>query len=312
MAWRARETEMSKKKSVKPRIVVLCFVVLAFISVFVALGNQIPWIHNFLGAARVLPQRCGNAEGAFAFYNVGNADASCVYTNNEIGLIDTGIGDKAGTIIKRMKDLKVEALDFIVISHPHDDHAGGYLHIIQEITVKKLFILSYSENDFENPTLYHEVIRQSIENGIEIHYITHGMQVQIGGIHMSFYSLIHGVSEENNRSLIVKATIGESSCLYMGDAGEEIENRLLMQGYSIHSTILKVGHHGSKTASSASFLQAVQPTYAVISVGYNEYGHPAEETLNRISSVGATIYRTDVCNDVIFYAKDKTVDILVQ
>ncbi|MBR3844357.1 MAG: hypothetical protein IKM39_02490, partial [Clostridia bacterium] len=156
------------------------------------------------------------------------------------------------------------------------------------------------------------MIEQSLAAGTEICYVTHGMQVEIGGIFLRFYDYTYDTKDENQRSLIVLATVGDKKCLYMGDAGFYIEEQMLRMGMSIEADILKVGHHGSNDASSHQFLSAVSPDYAVICVGQNTYGHPSLETTKRIENVETMIYRTDICNSVTFTVHQESLDVSVE
>ena len=98
----------------------------------------------------------------------------------------------------------------------------------------------------------------------------------------------------NSYSIVAKLTCGQKSFLFTGDAEADSEEEMLHAGYDLRSDVLKCGHHGSSTSTSAAFLQAVQPTYAVISCGVdNDYGHPHRETLDKLNDAGVQIYRTD-------------------
>jgi len=100
--------------------------------------------------------------------------------------------------------------------------------------------------------------------------------------------------------VVIKLEFGNTSFLLTGDAGIPSENEMLSEGYDLQSTVLKVGHHGSKTSTSREFILAVRPQYAVISVGKNNsYGHPAEETLTRLREAGIVIYRTDESGTIV-------------
>ncbi len=303
---------MSSYRKMKPQFMVLIFVLVAIICLIIALfcNNQV--FKSFLSNIRFSQQRCGGSQGVFAFYNVDNADASFVYTNNEIGLIDTGLTETSGVLVREIERFNTNTLDFVVISHPHDDHASGYLELIKTITVKKLFIGQYSQNNFKNIFLYNEIIRVSNEKDIEVIYVTHGLNVKIGGIQLLFFDTPKSSTEENNNSLLVKVTVGNTDCLYTGDAGESVEKFLLSLECNLKADILKVGHHGSTTASSSEFLRAVMPKYSVVCVGYNEYGHPHQDTIERLKNVDTTVYRTDICEKILFQVHENAIDVVVE
>ncbi len=120
-------------------------------------------------------------------------------------------------------------------------------------------------------------------------------------------------SHLNDASIVVKVTFGNVSFMLTGDAEQTSEGQILRGGYNLNSTILKVGHHGSKTSTTAAFLKQVDPDIAVIMVGStNRYGHPHHETLANLSSAGIKIYRTDINGNIVITSDGQTYDINVK
>lgn len=120
-------------------------------------------------------------------------------------------------------------------------------------------------------------------------------------------------TELNNTSIVLRVIYGEASFLFTGDAEREEEQDILAAGYTLQSTVLKVGHHGSANSTTYPFLREIMPEYAVISVGANNsYGHPTEETLSRLRDADVTVYRTDMQGDVICTSNGKTVSFTVE
>ena len=112
----------------------------------------------------------------------------------------------------------------------------------------------------------------------------------------------------NDTSIVLKVQYGETSFLFTGDAEESAEQAIMTSGQDLSATVLKVGHHGSSTSSTAKFLDAVDPDYAVISVGKNNsYGHPAEETLQKLADRSIQVYRTDQMGDILCTSDGQTV-----
>lgn len=296
----------------KLKVIAVILVLLAIITLTISIGMNHPSFQTFLGKIRYYDQRCVDSQGVFAFYNVGNADASLIYTNQTIGFVDVGFRESIGVLTKNLSELKTDSLDFVVLSHPHSDHAGGYLELIKHVKIKRLFIRKYTQKDFENLSLYNEILNASQKEGIEVIYVTHGMNVHIGDISLLFFDGSHSSVDENHNSLLVKAKIGNTECLYTGDAGKQVEQYLLSLGCDLSAEILKVGHHGSNSASSQEFLQTVSPLYSVISVGYNQYDHPHKETIHHLIETGCTTYRTDICERILFEVKDAAIDVTVE
>ena len=113
--------------------------------------------------------------------------------------------------------------------------------------------------------------------------------------------------DPNNTSIVLRIVYGQTSFLFTGDMESVAEGDLLDAGVALKSTLLKVGHHGSSSSTSYRFLREVAPSYAVISVGKgNSYGHPTDEVLSRLRDAEVTLYRTDLCGDIICTSNGKT------
>ncbi len=256
-------------------------------------------VFHWFGLAQ---NRCAEDQGAFAFYRVGNGDASAVYTNQVIGLVDTGTEFFSRSLQSELLELTDSHLDFVVISHPHDDHAGGYFDLLEHFTIDRLFIRSYLPEQLGNWEYYQSIIDSSRAKNVEIIHPKDRDLVTIGDISIQFYSPSFFTEDENERCLLTRVTVKESSCLYTGDCGLLTEEYLLTEGYEVNAEILKVGHHGSGLTTSDRFLSAVSPNYAVICVGSNHYGHPAPEILDKLRNSHIPFYRTDSLDKIVFSA----------
>lgn len=286
------------------RAIVLILLLCSLGCIVFVWGSSNDMINHLLTSLHLINHRCGTSYGVYSFLNVGNGDSCCIYNNEVVGFIDTGPSQSFGVLNNQLLDLQVDTVDFVVLSHPHSDHAGGYLHLLQRYTVKRLYILPYELGDFENFDLYNNIIDQSKSKGTEIIYVNHKDVVDIQGIILKFFDFSWGLNEENQRSLIVHVTIGNVSGLFMADADASIENRLINTTDINDVDVLKVAHHGSSVSTSSSFLTAIRAEYAVISVGKNTYGHPSYEVCERLYNVGCEFYRTDVCGNVQFVVDD--------
>ena len=117
---------------------------------------------------------------------------------------------------------------------------------------------------------------------------------------MAPHPLDKTIEDANQISVVTRLTYGEHAFLFTGDAEMDLEEHMVASGLELSADVLKVAHHGSKTSSSTAFLRAVSPKYAVISCGFNDYGHPTPEVLSRLAQVGAQVYRTDLSGDIVF------------
>jgi beta-lactamase superfamily II metal-dependent hydrolase len=214
-------------------------------------------------------------------------------------------GDRSGSwscgiekILPLLDSLGVDSLDGIVGTHPHSDHIGGLIGVLENIPVAVVW-----DSGFEHSTsTYWEYLQAIEDNGSD--YVKPRRGDLLDWDEDLTVECIHPVeplgNDANNASIVLRVTYGSVSFLFTGDletsGGENVILDALSQGIidDISADVLKVGHHGSYTSTSDSWLQAVDPDYAAIEVGYgNPYGHPHNEVVQRLENYGALIYRTD-------------------
>ena len=241
------------------------------------------------------------------FIDVGQADSAFIELGNgQTMLIDAG--RSGGDVVDYIRNLQYETIDYVVASHPHDDHIGGMATVLNSFNIGKMYMpkQAHTISAFTN-------MLDVIENkGIDLYTAKVGTNIlSSGNINIDVLApFSESNSNLNNASAVVRITYGKTVMLFTGDAEQVIENQLLNSG--IDADVLKVGHHGAGSASSSSFIKAVSPDIAVISVGEgNSYGHPHADTLAILNEVGANIYRTDEQGTIVVTAdqnKKITVD----
>jgi len=225
------------------------------------------------------------------FIDVGQADSTFIELGNgQTMLIDAGRSSDASTIINYIRKLQYSDIDFVVATHPHDDHIGGMADVLDSFDIGKMYMpkQAHAISAFEN-------MLDVIENkNIDLYTAKSGVNITTSGIIKIdiLAPLADSYSNLNNCSAVVRIEYGETVMLFTGDAEQEIETQLLNS--EIDADVLQVGHHGAGSASATSFIKAVSPKVAVISCGKgNSYGHPHSDTLAILNQVGADIYRTD-------------------
>ena len=237
------------------------------------------------------------------FVDVGEADAALVLCDGHAMLIDGGNADDSSLLYTYLKDKGVERLDYVVCTHPHEDHVGGLSGALNYARADAALcpVTAYDSRAFSN------FVRQLERQGVSITVPAPGDSFPLGSARFQILGPIDPDKTGNNASIVLRIEYGETSFLMTGDAEREEELDLLASGYALKSTLLKVGHHGSADASSYPFLYAVEARYAVISVGEgNPYGHPSEATLSRLRDADAQIYRTDLNGTVVCASDGKT------
>lgn len=225
------------------------------------------------------------------FIDVGQGDSVLLESANEYMLIDAGEAEYGPTVCQYLENNSVETLNYVVATHPHSDHCGGLTEVINNFTCDNFIT---TETD-QQTTTWLNVLNAVSDNNVNYidakvgaTYTLGNSTFQIMGPHSDNYD------DYNNYSVVIKATCGNNSFMFTGDAEKLAENEMLDYTLDLSADVLKVGHHGSTTSSGMNFLDAVSPKYAVISCGkQNDYGHPHKETVQNLSKFGITTYRTD-------------------
>ena len=157
--------------------------------------------------------------------------------------------------------------------------------------------------DYINNGELADLIDAAHENGVRLMYISHDTEFDAGGISLRLYAPFPK-GDKNERGIMLTAEVGDERVLITGDVAGATERKLVEAQDLSDTDILVVGHHGSKYSTSEELLQETEPELAIISVGYNNYGHPAEEVLDRLREHDVTIYRTDECGRILISTGD--------
>lgn len=234
------------------------------------------------------------------YIDVGQGDSVFIQLpNGETVLIDGGSRSSGQIVSDYLEDHEVERLDYLVATHPHEDHIGGLTGIIEEYDIGEIYLpdVSHTSQTFENILL----AIQSKDKGIN--KATAGsMILDKDGLSIKILAPEENtdVSNLNNYSIVLRLDYKDNSFLFTGDAETSSEKTMINNGYDLSVDVLKVGHHGSITSTSDEFLDMVEPIYAVISCGLdNIYGHPDQEILDKLNDMDIEIYRTDLEGHVI-------------
>lgn len=229
------------------------------------------------------------------FIDVGQADSALVTCDGHSMLIDGGNADDSNLVYSVLQRETEGHLDYVVGTHAHEDHIGGLSGAFETDTANVTFcpVTEYDSKAFRN------FKTRADERGGGITIPAVGDTFTLGEASVTVVAVNSVPEDTNNTSIVIRIVYGDTSFLFTGDAEQETEEKILESGQNIESTVLKVGHHGSSTSTSQAFLDAVSPTYAVISCGKdNSYGHPHSETLAKLASAGVEVLRTDELGDI--------------
>jgi competence protein ComEC len=250
--------------------------------------------------------------------DVGQGDSALIITpEGKSVLIDAGPPQAADEVVAALRKRDVRSLDLAVATHPHADHIGGMRQVIENFGVK-----NFLDSDQDYPSKeYQRMLLALDEKGIKLIPAKKGMKFDLdSGVALEVLNppgkpqwiteVRRGGSVENANSVVLRLSYGNFSMLFTGDAETETEDLMMKSGVPLRAQVLKVGHHGSRYATSARFLDAVAPEAAVISCGAdNRYGHPARQTLDRLQKAGVKVYRTDLNGDIAIVSDGNTFEI---
>lgn len=234
------------------------------------------------------------------FISVGQGDSILIQTaSGESVLVDGGPRDAGALVVKYLKDCGVKKLAYVVGTHPHEDHIGGLISVLDTFPVGAVIdsAVPHTTRTFETYLL---AIK---EKGIKYIAGRVGQSYRLGDLTLQVLWPEEAPPEEdlNSCSVVLLVSAGNVKILLAGDLPSEYESNA-----ATDAQVLKVAHHGSKGSTSSAFLKTVKPGNAVICVGKNSYGHPAQETLKRLAGAGVRVYRTDLQGTVVLTTDGKT------
>lgn len=241
------------------------------------------------------------------FIDVGQADSALIECDGETMMIDGGNVADSNVVAAYLKKEDVTELNYVVCSHAHEDHVGGLSGALSVTKADNI----YAPKTEANTKAYKNFKKKAEEQNVEIKHPNVGDEIQLGSSTVEFLGPVDENGKDlNSTSIVLKITYGNTSFLFTGDAESDEEEEILNSGADLKSTVLKVGHHGSRTSTSYPFLREVMPQYAVISVEKgNSYGHPNEETLSKLSDAGVEVYRTDESGDIVMTSDGNSISI---
>lgn len=245
-----------------------------------------------------------------SFIDVGQGDAILAeLPGGEIMLIDGGDNGHESELFDYLDEHGVYEIDYLIATHPHADHIGGLPETVEKYDIGSIY-MPRAEHDSKT---YERLLEAIDEKGLTITAARGGGQIFDSGSARAEFLAPNSseYSDLNNYSAVVKLTVGKTAFLFCGDAEAESEAELLSMGYDLSAEVIKIGHHGSATSSSAELIDAVDPEYAVISCGENnKYGHPSTEVLEKLSDRDIKVLRTDTDGDIVIKTDGKSVTVI--
>lgn len=240
----------------------------------------------------------GSAEAQVYFIDVGQGDSELIRLKDsgiDI-LIDAGTRSTKQELADYLKELGVDDIDILIGTHPHEDHIGGMAKIIEEFPIGTLYLPETSDEMTPTTKTYESLLDAAESKNVTVRTAAAGdVLLEQGNTSFKVLSPSHTDYDNlNDYSIVTRLKVGDTAFLFQGDAETPVEEEILDSGADVSCDVIKLGHHGSSTSSSRAYLEAANPSAAVISCGVgNEYGHPHRETMDLLEKLSITPYRTD-------------------
>lgn len=246
-----------------------------------------------------------NDELRVSFIDVGQGDSEFIeLPNGETMLIDAGTNETGKNVVDYIKSLGYTSINYVVGTHPHEDHIGGLDDVIKTFDIGSIYMPKVTADT----KTFEDVLDAAESKNLMINTAKSGVSIMdTEDLSVKFLAPTLDIYENtNDYSAVVKVVYGDTSYLFTGDA-EEFSESLITD--DVNADVLKVGHHGSSTSTSTEFLKKVSPSSAVISCGKdNSYGHPHSETLQKLADMGTAVYRTDELGTIVSVSDGKTIN----
>jgi len=272
-------------KKVLSYIIIFSFIIIAFLAMQESNGN---FSLDFLNDSDDLK---------IHFIDIGQGDSSLIITpNKKTILIDTGTKSSSNILIEYLKRQGVDTIDVLVSTHPHSDHIGGAVDIMDNFKVNQVLDSGFVHTS----KTYENYLEKIDEKDIPFSVVKSGDTFNLDGLNVKILNPLEPKEDANNSSIVMRVEYGDFSCLFTGDIEEKSEIEIINNNHFIQSVVLKVAHHGSDTSSSQIFLEKVMPDVSIIEVGKdNPYGHPSKRVLDRLNIIKTEVFRTDLDGTII-------------
>lgn len=298
----------------KVRLPIYTFLILGiFLAVGRPYGAESVWNHvfSFFGLGDF--SSCADQyPAAVHILNVGKADCILIECEGHRMLVDGGTPDCGERIIRYLKQRGTSRLEYVVNTHPDEDHVGGLKYVLESIPVEKFWASEIRPELVPTDTAYTDTMNTLRKKGLSPTIAKAGNEFSLGGMNIHVVGPVSPGSSTNNSSIVLLLRYGDIRFLLTGDAEQEEEQTLLSAQTNLTADVLKVGHHGSSTSTSLEFLNAVHPKFAAISVGYDRNKLPKIDVLKRLYDANVETYRTDVDGTIIFLTDGKTIKVVTE
>lgn len=229
------------------------------------------------------------------YLDVGQAESTLLKGPDFVILIDAGDRGKTD-VLEHLERLGVEAIDLFIVTHPHADHMGQAVEVLETFEVVEVWMSGYEHTT----VLFEKLLDTILASDADYWEPRAGETFEFGELLLHVLNPMESWRDLHDSNIVIRAVYGDLALLFTGDAERRTEQDIMARGLNLESEVLQLGHHGSRTSSSLDFLLAVSPEVAVYSAGVpNSFGHPHEEVVNRLKILEIPLYGTDLNGTII-------------
>ncbi len=247
------------------------------------------------------------------YLDVGQSDCSIIVCDDKVMMIDTGTKRRNIKIRGALLALGIDQIDYLVVTHPHDDHMGNAADIIKKYNVKNIIMPKIALDNQVDTLTYNHLINSIAKHDVNPMTANSGNKMNLGSATVEFLAPFEQYDNLNNMSIVLKVSFGDTSFLFQGDAENTIEKHILSSDIDISADVIKVGHHGSNTSTSDEYLDRVNPSIAVVSCGAdNTFKHPNKQTIDTLVNQDIKTYITAYNGNITITSDGKSIDVICE
>lgn len=298
----------------KKILVTIVLIVIFCISINIILGFNLVSLNDLyckLGVIDGIEKQ--DSDFTVYYLDVGQSDCSIVICDNKVMMIDSGSKSSYIKIRGALLALGIDKIDYLVVTHPHDDHMGNAADIIKKYNVENIIMPKIASENQVDTLTYSDLISSIANHDVNPMTVNVGDKISFGRANIDFFAPFEQNDNLNNMSIVLKVNFGETSFLFQGDAENSIEKQLLSSDMDVSADVIKVGHHGSNTSSSEKYLDVVNPSIAVVSCGAdNSFKHPNKQTIDLLEKQDVNTYVTAYNGNITITSDGKSVDVICE
>lgn len=247
------------------------------------------------------------------YLDVGQGDCSIIICDDVVMMIDTATVNHKSEIYNALLALDIDEIDYLLITHQHDDHMGNAESIIEKYSVKNIIMPSIGEGYDVDSYFYENLLKSIAKNGVNPISASSCNSFKLGSADVDILSPNKHYDDLNDMSIVLKITYGDTSFLFQGDASKKVEKQLINDGVDVSADILKVGHHGSNVSTTETYLSYVNPSACIISYGAgNNFHHPNHNVIDRLEDKNVDIFLTLYHGNITVVSDGNTITIYSQ